>query len=304
MRIRKVITRICGGLGNQMFTYAVGERLARKYGVPQEYDLIEYFSSKYIFRKGISTRTFQLSCFKGPRQYRKWPLWKSLAVYFFTAVELAIRHGALRRLLGFLGIHLHQSGNLYFPDADENPHGKRAIYSNWLMFSTEKMPSRAELMEEFALAEPLADRNVALRDRMRGVESVSLHVRRTDYLIQPMAWNLSMDYYRRAIDVIRDRVSNPKWFVFSDDPEWCRAQFADLPEVTFVTGNADCPWEDLELMKCCRHHVLANSTFSWWGAYLAYDETGIAICPGVWPCAGNDLPDTFILQRWIRVLDR
>lgn len=300
-RVEKIIVRICGGLGNQMFTYAVGERLARQYGVPLTYDLVEYFSSKYVFKKGVSTRTFQLACFRGPRRYRTWPLWRSLALWCVAAVELALGHNIFRRVLRAIGFHLFRSSNIYFPDPNEEIGHARAIYSTWLMFSTDLMPSREVLREEFALAEPLASENAALRSRMRSCESVSLHVRRTDYLCQQTPWTLPTDYYRRAIAEVNSRVEAPSWFIFSDDVDWCHRQFAFLPNVTFVDGNADRPWEDLELMKCCRHHVLANSTFSWWGAYLAYDETGVVVCPRTWPCTNKELPKTFLLDQWMRI---
>ena len=299
--VNKVITRICGGLGNQMFTYAVGERLARRYGVPLEYDLVEYFSSKYVFKKGISTRTFQLRCFKGPRRYCVWPLWRSLALWGVAAVELAIGHELVRRVLGCLGVHLFRSSNIYFPDPKDIGGDCRAVYSTWLMFSTDLMPPRKALVEEFALAEPLAPENAVLRNKMRTCESVSLHVRRTDYLTQPTPWNLSKDYYLRAIDRVNETAKEPHWFVFSDDLEWSRKEFAFLPNVTFVDGNSVRPWEDLELMKNCRHHVMANSTFSWWGSYLANDPNGLVVCPRVWPCCSDELPPTFLLPNWVRI---
>jgi len=298
--VDKVVTRICGGLGNQMFSYAVGERLARQYGVCQEYDLIEYFSSKYIFKKGISTRRFQLDCFAGPRQYGKWPIWKSLMLFAVAAVDLVVHHCFFERVLNIFGFHLHRSSDLFKIDADDDPHGRCKIYSTWLMLSMDKMPPREVLRKDFALSNPMKPQNVRWMEKIRDGESVSIHVRRTDYLIQATPWDLPWEYYLHAIDEVCRHVQNPHWYVFSDDSKWCREKFAFLQNVDFVDGNDACPWEDLELMKTCRHHIIANSTFSWWGAFLAEDPDGLTVYPKQWgPYVSSDLPGSFIPCGWI-----
>lgn len=300
--VKKIITRICGGLGNQMFTYSVGERLARQYHVKQEFDLIEYFSSKYIFYKGLSTRQYQLNCFAGPRQYRTWPLGKSLALYFISAVDLVVKHDFLRKTLSLLGIHLYKSSNQFFPDADEDAHGKSIIYSTWLSFSTDKMPDRATLRKAFTLADPLSANSRSYLSQISASRSVSIHVRRTDYLVQPTSWALPIEYYKKAVATIRARVNDPQWIVFSDDPTWCKEQFSELEGAIFVTGNDACPWEDMELMKSCQHHILANSTFSWWSAYLSYNEKGLVYYPTNWGGgAPKNLPSTFIPKGWLGI---
>lgn len=300
--VRKIVTRICGGLGNQMFTYAVGERLARRYGVPLAYNLIEYFSSKYVFKKGISTRTFQLRCFKGPRRYRVWPLWKALLDWGLSAVDLVVGHELRQRVLARLGIYLYRSASINFPPEIDVADGCHTMYLSSLVMSTDFMPSRDELQKEFSLAEPLDEQNAAIRERMKASESVSLHVRRTDYLTQSTPWALAPEYYRTAISLISKSVADPHWFIFSDDISWCRQIFAELSHVVFVEGNDARPWEDLELMKCCHHHILANSTFSWWGAFLSYDRNGIVVCPRKWgPDAPDKMPRTFVLDEWIQI---
>jgi len=117
--------------------------------------------------------------------------------------------------------------------------------------------------------------------------SVMLHVRRDD-----LAWNedtnrlfgvLGMDYYARAAEVVVRRVQNPRFFVFSDELEWARENIRLPYPVTFVAGNSqDKAYIDLHLMTLCHHHIIANSTLSWWGAYLGRGENKQVIAPRNW----------------------
>lgn len=129
--------------------------------------------------------------------------------------------------------------------------------------------------------------------------SVSLHIRRGDYLL---ALNgtpaLGEAYYRRAINMMRQRVGNPQWFIFSDDIDWCRQKFVDLEGACFVTGNEDTPWEDIRLMSSCRNHIIANSTFSWWGAFLA-SEAGVTVCPNPWFKGMPTCADVMVPEDWL-----
>jgi hypothetical protein len=116
-------------------------------------------------------------------------------------------------------------------------------------------------------------------------------VRRGDYVSLPAAARLHgalpLEHYRVAIAAVNARVREARWFVFSDDIVWCRASLGLPPEMThFVDHNQGADsWQDLLLMAQCRHHVLANSSFSWWGAWLADCRFGtdrVVIAPRQW----------------------
>lgn len=131
--------------------------------------------------------------------------------------------------------------------------------------------------------------------------SVSIHVRRGDYLKganRKMFGEIcTLDYYRKAIDYVRDRVDNPTFFIFSNDIEWVNDNL-DIPDAIFVDKNSgNDSWMDMYLMSKCQNIIIANSTFSWWGAYLS--EASVVICPSRFindEHSGEIYPD-----NWIRV---
>ena len=130
--------------------------------------------------------------------------------------------------------------------------------------------------------------------------SCSVHVRRTDYkALQNLHPVLDIDYYRRAMAAIEQIESVDRFMVFSDDPVWCRENFGS--DVVVVEGNQGI--EDMFLMSMCSHHIIANSSFSWWGAWLNPNKNKVVISPSVW--FGPDLKhhDTsdLIPIDWLKV---
>ena len=133
--------------------------------------------------------------------------------------------------------------------------------------------------------------------------SVSLHVRRGDYLL-PQFWDnigcmCTLEYYLTAVDELRKRVANPHFYVFSDDLPWVRENIP-LDHAVYVDCNSGSDsWQDMMLMSCCRHNVLGNSTFSWWGAWLNPNPEKTVVAPKKW-FANSDTP--YILpQEWTGV---
>jgi hypothetical protein len=159
---------------------------------------------------------------------------------------------------------------------------------------------------------PLPARSTATEQAILdlGQRSVFVHVRRTDYVGNPYHVVLPMDYYGEAAALVAAKVPNPVFFVFSDDPEWCEANFK-LPYNTMIPGIYDRALqhhlgrEDAEmyLMRLCGHAIIANSSFSWWGAWLGADKNGgIVIAPKSWVGpAWKDAPTDIVPGRWIRL---
>ncbi len=135
---------------------------------------------------------------------------------------------------------------------------------------------RGTLLQEFTFRYPPDPVNSAMLEKISQCNAVCIHVRRGDYLTtenQGTFGLCGLDYYRTAIDYIRSRVSNPRFFIFSDDPPWVKSQFPDVAQMTLVTHNIGIKDpEDLRLMMACRHFIIANSSFSWWGAWLRQFE--------------------------------
>lgn len=138
------------------------------------------------------------------------------------------------------------------------------------------------------------------------INSVSIHVRRGDYYSNPQALAVhgnicDIAYYERAIKAMQQRVENARFYVFSDDPQWVKAHFGSLENATYIDWNNSIDsWQDMALMSFCAHHIIANSSFSWWGAWLATPNLGkVVIAPTKWL---NTTTSTSILPKnWIKI---
>jgi hypothetical protein len=138
------------------------------------------------------------------------------------------------------------------------------------------------------------------------VESVSVHIRRGDYILNPVTRRFHgtcpPDYYGRAARYLADKLKDVHFFVFSDDPAWVRENLSlDYP-VTYVTHNGpDKGHEDLRIMTHCKHHIIANSSFSWWGAWLGRHPGKIVVAPLKWLVDEAIQTGDLIPSRWIRL---
>jgi hypothetical protein len=114
-------------------------------------------------------------------------------------------------------------------------------------------------------------------------ESVAVHVRRGDFLHQSAFQVCDHAYYQKAMDGMRARLTSPRFFVFSDEPAWCRNEFTDADVEIMDAGLAAAnPLHDLHLMSLAKHHIIANSSYSWWGAWLGKKENQVVVTPPQW----------------------
>jgi len=149
-----------------------------------------------------------------------------------------------------------------------------------------------ELRQEFCIKESPTGHNVEMRDRIASTPTpVSLHMRRGDYTLAAEGnIALPLDYYSRAISLMRQNFRHPVFFIFSDDLNFAKQHLPDDVERVFVEGNNDShSHEDLRLMSACHHHIIANSSFSWWGAWLNPRPEKTVIAPRHWHLT----PDTY-----------
>lgn len=164
---------------------------------------------------------------------------------------------------------------------------KRRCYIMGVFQNAEMVSAvRDNVRDAFRFKEIDGENNQALLKDMSNCESVAIHVRKgKDYA--SLDWynnTCEMDYYRNAIEYMKAHLENPKFYVFADNPEWVRENFKDF-EYTLVEGNPTSGWGshfDMQLMSCCRHNIISNSTYSWWGAFLNNNEGKIVIGPKYW----------------------
>ena len=271
-----IIVQLIGGLGNQMFQYALGRSLADRLHVALKLDITPF-------------RSYKL------RQYALWAL--NIREDLATDREVAQararqRTTTFRRLRRALvpgerrtGRFVKEQGFAFDSAALDTPDGSylEGYWQSEKYFSE----SRERLRVEFSVRSPISGVDAAIAERMKDGASVSLHVRRGDYTSNPNTARIfdvcDAAYFSRCIDYIADTVEDPRFFVFSDEPHWA-AENLSIPFPTTVVGHntAARNYEDLRLMSLCRHHVIANSSFSWWGAWLGADPSKVVLLPKRW----------------------
>jgi hypothetical protein len=277
---------LIGGLGNQMFQYAAGKALAERHGVDLALDLSgfqNYALRSFLLDRLCVPEAVALSAQTGlaPQAGRN-----------FTRAKWK---GRIDRLLGRTGLpKLAPSRNEYCEPHFHYDPAFAALGSQMSLFgyfqSERYFVSIAEgLRNWFLPREPLSAVAAEVLARIeQSCLPVSVHVRRGDYLNPGTAEYhgiLGEPYYRQAIDRIEAALGEgADFFVFSDDPAVAEQVLNFLPKsrLHHVGGDPERPWEDMALMARCRHHVIANSSFSWWGAWLNRSPDKIVITPRAW----------------------
>jgi len=276
-----IVVHQISGLGNQLFQYAAGRYYARRYGAGLR---MVTDPAKRAFSHG-SPRPFLLGhfCIQSPvREIRFWE-WKIL---LSSRQQLAPVRALMRRASQSQVFRETPAQRYSFLEDLSVQSGTRTLYlaGYWQTYKiADALGPR--LRTELAFRQPPEGRNLEMLGRIREAKNaVSLHVRRGDYTLAAEGnIALPMEYYERAITRAKERVDEPTFFVFSDDMEFARANLPAGLKTVFVDHNDH--WtahEDLRLMSSCRHHILANSTFSWWGAWLNPNEDKVVMAPRQW----------------------
>lgn len=282
-----VIVRLTGGLGNQLFQYALGRTLALRHGVPLALDLAAYTPAN-------------------PRVYELGDL--AIAALTATAVQVAqIRGGGLARVADRLR-PLHRRRWIRDARRSFDPRVLRAGPRVYLQgfWQSPRYFETAEgvLRRELVLRRP-AGRTAELAGAAGAANSVSVHVRRGDYATDPGARRVHglcpPAYYEEALALVASRHGTQHVFVFSDDVDWVRAHVR-LPEpVTWVSGMGLSPAQELAVMSACRHHVISNSTFGWWGAWLDPRPAALVVAPRRWFADPTRTAGDLLSPAWVRL---
>jgi len=159
------------------------------------------------------------------------------------------------------------------------------------------------ILKEFTLKNKLSDTSEAVMQKIKSVNSVSIHLRGTDYVQGKKSsfhGACSKEYYEKAVQYMKNKVISPHFFIFTDDIQWAK-DYIKLPEMYTLISNTDYPQEDLILMSGCRHNIIANSTFSWWGAWLNKNHQKIVISPQKWFNDSSINIDNLIPKSWMKM---
>lgn len=232
------VVKIMGGLGNQLFQYALSRHLA-------QYDSIAYDTTYYQSKENVEGLVF---------------LHRDFLLPCFDIGDLEITYADM-------------DGRPRINQWEYNP-DKR--YTNcWFWGDWQRASYFKDVDIDIRLKdEYITDKMKKIAKEMDQCDSVAVHVRRTDYAVYD--WILDPTYYDQAFQKIKQRVSEPKYYIFSDDPEWCKE---NLPEGKIIHMEE---LEDFWLMSKCKNQIIANSTYSFWAAYLNDNPEKVVIYPQDW----------------------
>jgi hypothetical protein len=267
---------LLGRTGNNLYQYALGRVLSQKHGVPLVLDA-SWFNSQ-----GWSEVSHFLNL----------PL-KAKVVRRFSFASRALRNLAGKHHWEYLGIPLLRESDT---DQSFDPRFIEAPRS-CILFGYFQLPGyfdsiaaslRKELFDLFNLGSGISEESRTMLDTP---DSVAVHVRRGDYLAIPDFQVCSRQYYMRCMNQIRKSHPAARFHIFSDDISWCAEQFTDDDVMIMDSACAsDNPLHDLHLMSLCSHHIIANSSYSWWAAWLAKSDNQSVFMPDSWYVSGISVP--------------
>ncbi|WP_068318515.1 alpha-1,2-fucosyltransferase [Polycladidibacter hongkongensis] len=291
-----IIMRMRGGLGNQLFQYALGRKLALRHNCPLRLDGASYTTTydrelllrDFAIKAQLASHEEIYQVLRPARQFdrkvrqlrRFWPPYRRRVTaekYWHRSPEKVDVH-----LPGYVDGFFQQ-----YCHASE---------------------VRKALQEEICLTKPLHPARQHLLSQIKQGSSVVLHVRRGDYLspeVMRKFGSCSLGYYRAAINRMQQNGPDLRFFLFSDDPLWVRQAFSDLANANVVPIIGDGrDHEDLMLMAECKHAIIANSSFSWWAAFLNQNPEKQIIAPDCWFADGSMDEDKLLPPEWQRLPPR
>lgn len=288
-----IIVKLKGGLGNQLFGYAFYRSLQLKNANINVY---------------LDKSTYINDCNKRGNLY---PI--QIDLYNVVVNECTIEQKDLlandgrtflrkviRKLFGNKKSYILEQNPLKY---DSQVMDKDNVYLDGYWQTSKYFDDiRDTILTEISLKIPLDSANQDLLNKIESTNAVGVHVRRGDYLKVPEMYGgiCTSAYYIHAIDYMRRHTDNPVFYIFSNDINWCREVFASYTDIEYVDINGeDRGYFDLELMRNCKHNIIANSSFSWWGAWLNENPEKIVIAPKKW--LNGEVNDDVCPEDWKRM---
>lgn len=268
-----IILRIIQGPGNQMFQYAYGWAAAKRIGTELKLDLDWY--NHYSDHRPYVLDHFNISAKEATKEeieYIKTKNARNFIGYQWNLLrdKFAPAHKKVVMTEDVMKVDF----NMKYPHSSSYIEG---------YFTSEEFFSdfEEEVKNELSFRGEMSRKSKSVRDLMRSTNSVAISFRRGDFLTKDWQNVCSLEYYHRAVNYISDVVESPVFFVFSDELKWVRENI-DLGgvKVHYMDFNYPNYMEDMRLMTYCKNHIITNSTFSWWGAWLSGSEN--IICPEHW----------------------
>ncbi|MES2430401.1 MAG: alpha-1,2-fucosyltransferase [Bacteroidota bacterium] len=275
-----VIVQLWGGLGNQMFQYALHLSYLQK-NISSKLDTAHYKTDNGFNGYELES-IFNV---KGNYTYNPERLFVKLTGKLFHKIFNA----PYRENNEIFGCYTPKVADLKFG----------FIKGYW---QTEKYfkPIENIIRKKFVFPALNDQRNIDLLHQINTTNAVSVHIRRGDYLLNNRDWAMGFNYYQKAIDLIKEKIDDPYFFIFSDDINWAKENIQEK-NIAFVDWNQkEQSYIDMQLMSNCKHNIIANSSFSWWGAWLNNNSSKIVIAPDQWLPIIKGTRE-IIPERWIKI---
>lgn len=271
-----VIIRIWEGLGNQMFQYAYARAL-KEQGIDTRLDIDKAYDNIFIKYRNHDQRNNSIQNFNISLP--------SIDVYKYGKYEYLKQNTVLRKFLFWLGSHFLWKYNFYeevSPEYSMKAAGikKNCYVKGWFQSERYFKNIRSILIKEFVPREKIKI-STELKKAIESAESVSIHIRRGDYVKINHAINIT--YYKMAIEYIKKAYKYPYFLIFSDDLDWVKKNLQINDKFIYVNENKILKdYEELFIMSKCQSNIISNSTFSWWAAWLNKNDKKIVIAPKQW----------------------
>jgi len=276
-----IYVQLKGGLGNQMFQYAAGFGLSSKLGCQLKLDCSKYNSE--TDRAYMLDRLQFDNCIASPDELTLFDSQKDNILNRLINQVMRSVNADRVKTKG----HIYTQPGFYY-DKQIWECIPPVLLKGY--FQSEKffIDAATKLRSQFMLREAMSSNSVSILNEIAScAHPVSLHVRSQDYISSQKTHELhgvcSLEYYKQALKIV-EALSEDEvcYFIFSDDTNYAKKILSDVPRCIFVMGNDSRPWEDITLMAACRDHIIANSSFSWWGAWLNTDKEKIVVAPRNW----------------------
>ena len=287
-----IVVKIIGGLGNQMFQYAMGKTLAIRNSTELKldisafeiYKLHQYKLNKLNIVENIATE-------------------EESKLFLTDGKKIGIKNITKFFTPYFKRTYIREKSFRYDPNLMMT---KDNVYLDGYWASEKYFKEiESQIRKEFTIKEDPDLLNSEMAAQILDKDAVSIHIRRGDYVTDSKTnaihGTCSLDYYYKAIEDLHNYVSDPHFFIFSNDPQWVTDNFKVPYPITLVNINGpDQGYEDMRLMSLCKHHIIANSTFSWWGAWLGTNQNKRVYSPKQWYNVDYDIKD-LIPDSWNKI---
>lgn len=288
-----VIIKITGGLGNQLFQYSFGKYIEKSLDGNVKYDTQTNLQANNFTKRTLDLKKFKVNLPIASDQEIKTFL--KFRTGFFWRLERKFN-----QILGKLNSKYLVQKNAH---CSKLPTKDNAYYDGYWQCYEYLDDVRDLILEQIKAPESFYEKHQNLLNQMQNSDSVAIHVRRDDYINIKVNASLfevcDVDYYNEAVNTISKNLNNPQFFIFSQDEEWVEDNFAG-DNFQYIKGNSTI--DDLLLMSHCKHNIIANSTFSWWSAWLNNNSDKNIIAPKKWYKGKRNIETkNLIPKNWLRI---